>query len=123
MKVLPVPALASRTVTPVGSGPQTSNGRMSVVTAHRSKTASVREQAVPQARGVAAEARRLGVVPAVALLVGARRLGDQLVEADDAAEDELVLELGVLLGEVPARLPRVARPAFSASAPAWAALA
>ena len=74
--------------------------------AHRSKTASVWRRPFQRRTRVAAEARRLGVVPAFALLIWAWRLGCQLVEARDVAPDELVLEVGVFVGELPARLPR-----------------
>ena len=96
VKVLPVPALASSTVMPDGSGPQTSNGAR-----RRSQSVSVldAEQPVPEPRasGRAASARRrpTPAPPRRAAAVGAelRRTAALL------AEDEHVVGVAVLAVE------------------------
>ena len=100
VNVLPVPALASRTVTPgPGSGPQGSNGagwRWSSSLLHL----LVVEKAVPQPAGQAAEAADLRCRPSGAAFVVARRLPQQLVEGQFPPEDQQVLGLARPRGEL-----------------------
>ena len=71
MYVLPVPALASSTVTPVGSGPQTSNGRTSVEARSLGRYLLAGEQ--PAHRRRASRPKRVvSVRPSRAALVGSR---------------------------------------------------
>ncbi len=75
VNVLPVPALASSSVTPLGSGPQRSNGRVSSIgaAAHRSITSSRAQSPSHSRRAYTPEPRRLdGSQPA---LVRPRRAG------------------------------------------------
>src|SRR3954452_23954685 len=66
------------------------------------------EEVGPQPRGVAAEARALGRLPARPALVVARVLAAQIVEREAAAEGEGVLGLVGLPRPVVAALPRLA---------------
>ena len=85
--------------------------------AHRSKTASVCRRPFQRRTDVAAEARRLGVVPAVALLVGARRLCRQLVEARGCRRGRAGARARRPPWGSSSPTPTPLRAAFSASAP------
>src|ERR1700761_697875 len=88
--VLPVPALASSTVTPLGSAPHTSNSTgWSVI-------CDVIASSAPRA-----PAGR----PTTAGLVAGRGQCQDVAEPQDPAECHLVLGIAVLAVEVPAALP------------------
>ena len=111
VKVLPVPALASRTVTPgAGSGPQTSKS-----TTGCGSGSSVTGPAPPRRpadRSTAAAAYRPKRVDSPAAQPspdspGSGGAAEQIDQGDDSAEDELVLGIPVLThAEVVLRFPQ-----------------
>ena len=103
--VFPVPALASSSVTPRGSGPQRSNSRHPARRAHRSISSS-RARSPSQSRRAYRPARDgSSSDPALALLVVARPLLEQLGDRPRPAQHEPVLRLRILLREVPVGRP------------------
>src|SRR4051794_22878833 len=105
VEVLPVPALASSSVIPLGNGPQTSNtpagepviGSAAVTTSPSSRgRAFARQEAVPQPHRVATQSGLLVARPRRAVLVGMRRLGEQLLERHLPVENTEVHRVEVL---------------------------
>ena len=110
MKVLPVPALASRTVTPEGSGPQTSNGGCStaLLTGRRSSRLGG-----PGPTGAARSGRSATARTRPSRALARRRAAPRRAarrRTAGAAEGEDVLGVSVLAREAIGLPPSLARP-------------
>ncbi len=108
VNVLPVPALASSTVTPDGSGPVSSNGRSRKEPRRHcslsSSTASRRSHSARRVQRPAAARPSTG-----SPLVGPERQRQQLLERQHPAERAHVIGVDVLAGGLEAGRPRLAR--------------